>query len=109
MNITSSVIKQIIGGPSDFGIGWLVILTSSIITILIAFVGFLKWFDEKVRKKWHLLKTISRLTIGTSIENFKALLGNSVFINEIGNYDEFIFINPYFLFLPLHNNFPDQF
>ncbi|TSC96538.1 MAG: hypothetical protein Athens101426_303 [Parcubacteria group bacterium Athens1014_26] len=96
MSTTVPIIKQIIGGPSDFGIGWIIILISSVIAILVAFATFSKWLYEKIQKKRRFLKTLSLLTIGTNIDYFKTLLGNPVFINKVGNYDEFIFVNPYF-------------
>ncbi|MDO8565189.1 MAG: hypothetical protein Q7R67_00995 [bacterium] len=89
-------IKEIIGGPSDFGIGWIVILCSSIIAILVFSKDFAVWISKKISHKKRLLTTISSLAIGTNIEYFKNLLGNPTFINTIENYTENIFINPYF-------------
>ncbi len=96
MNPASVIIKQIIGGPSDFGVGWLIILISSVIAIIAALITSFKWLIAKIQKKPILLKNISLLTIGTNIEYFKTLLGNPVFINRVGYYQEFIFSNPYF-------------
>jgi len=96
MTLLSLIIKQIIGGPSDFGIGWILILLSSVIAILVASITFIRWLISKIRKKSRLLKRISQLTIGTNIEYFKTLIGDPVFINKVGNYKEFIFVNPDF-------------
>jgi hypothetical protein len=94
--INSEFIKQLIGGPSDFGIGWMIILISSIITILVALVGFFGWLNEKIQYKRHYLKKISLLALGTPIDYFKTLLGDPVFINKVSDYDEYIFVNYYF-------------
>jgi len=93
---STEVIKTIIGGPSDFGAGWIIILISSFITIALAVVGLYKWGYEKINERRKFLQKTLLLVIGTNIENFKVVLGSPVFINKIGEYDEFIFTNKYF-------------
>ena len=81
---STEVIKTIIGGPSDFGAGWIIILISSFITIALAVVGLYKWGYEKINERRKFLQKTLLLVIGTNIENFKVVLGSPVFINKIG-------------------------
>ena len=89
-------IKQLIGGPSDFGVGWMIILVSSIITILVSVSSFLKWLINKAQKKKRLLETISLLDTGAHMSHLNTLLGNPVSINRVGHFQEYIFVNHYF-------------
>ena len=89
-------IKQLIGGPSDFGLGWAIILASSVLAIMATFITLIKWLISKMGTKSQLLHKISLLTIGTDIDYFKTFLGNPAFINRVGNYTELIFVNRYF-------------
>ncbi len=100
MSSSTAFIKAIIGGPSDFGIGWIVILISSFITILIAGIGLLNWLIVRLGEKGAFLRKLSRLTIGMDIRNFENILGSPVFINrledKLSGYEEFVFSNKYY-------------
>ena len=97
---TINFITHLIGGPSDFAVGWIVILVSSLITITIAMVSFLQWIIKKLNKKNIYLQKTQQLAIGMDIRNFENILGNPAFINklddELSGYKEFLFSNPYF-------------
>lgn len=84
-------VKNIIGGPSDFAFGWILILLSSLITLLVIIFGIAKWIIKKLGSNYHLLKNISRLATETNIEYFRTILGAPIFINEKNGYKEFIF------------------
>lgn len=96
----TEVIKEVIGGPSDFGAGWIIILVSSLITIAIALVGFAKWALAKLNAKNIYLRKTLQLTIGMHIRNFENILGIPAFINKLdkglSDYEEYVFSNPYF-------------
>jgi len=97
---TINFITHLIGGPSDFAIGWIIILVSSLITIAIALVGLIQWIVKKLNKKNIYLQKTQQLAIGMDIRNFENILGNPAFINklddELSGYKEFLFSNPYF-------------
>lgn len=97
---TTEVIKTIIGGPSDFGAGWVVILISSLITIVIALVGVVQWTLAKLNAKNIYLRKTLQLTIGMHIRNFENILGIPAFVNKLdkglSDYEEYVFSNKYF-------------
>ncbi|MBY0294147.1 hypothetical protein K2Q08_02335 [Patescibacteria group bacterium] len=100
MSSSTEIIKLLIGGPSDFGVGWIVILVSSFVTIILALVGFSKWFYKKFSQKGEFLSKTRQLAIGMDIRNFEKILGDPVFINTLsgkldGN-DEYVFSNKFF-------------
>lgn len=100
MASTSEWIKALIGGPSDFAVGWLLILLSSLITIIIASITVIKWVSSKLGEKGLYVQKIHQLVIGMHIRNFENILGNPVFINQLDgdlqDYREFLFSNQYF-------------
>ena len=95
MGSTTELIRQIIGGPSDFGIGWLIILMASIIAILIFIFNVAVWSINKFRERSRFLETISRLDTGAHITYFMSLLGNPISINQNGIDQEYIFVSKY--------------
>ena len=96
----TEVVKEVIGGPSDFGAGWIIILVSSLITIAIALVGFAQWALAKLNAKNIYLRKTLQLTIGMHIRNFENILGIPAFINKLdkglSDYEEYVFSNQYF-------------
>lgn len=94
--LNSELIKQLVGGPSDFGIGWWIILVSSIATVLVFVFDSLRWLIDKIQEKDRLLEKISILDTGSHISHFITLLGNYVTANRFSNYKEYIFTNHYF-------------
>lgn len=97
---STEVIKTIIGGPSDFGAGWIIILISSLITIAISLVGVVRWALAKLNAKNIYLRKTLQLTIGMHIRNFENILGIPAFINKLdkglSDYEEYVFSNQYF-------------
>jgi len=89
----SDFFKHIIGGPSDFGIGWVIILISSAITFLVSAINLSKWVVNKSNEKKFLLKKIALLDTGSHITHFISLLGNYVSVDEN---KEYIFVNNFF-------------
>jgi hypothetical protein len=96
MSSTTEFIKQIIGGPSDFGVGWLIILASSILGIAVIIFSFLRWIINKLQEKNRFMKIVYLLDTGTPISYFMNLLGNPVHINNTDIGQEYIFVNHYF-------------
>jgi len=96
MTFSAEFMKQLIGGPSDFGLGWILLLFASIITIVAFAVSFSRWIIERIQKKKKLLRAISSLDVGANISYFENLLGTPVHNNKYGNFQEYIFVNYYF-------------
>ena len=90
------LIHQLIGGPSDFGVGWIIILLSAIITIVVSLVSFTKWLVKKMQGVSRALELVSLLDTGAHISHYMTLLGNPVYIGRNGHFQEHIFVNYYF-------------
>ena len=97
MPINISLVKQIIGGPSDFGIGWIIILMASVIAIFATIVTFWKWASTRLKEKSRFLQMAAQLDTGAHVSYFISVLGNPVSIspNEATT-QEYIFVNKYF-------------
>ena len=95
MGSTTEFIKQLIGGPSDFGIGWLIILLAALIGIVIAISNGAYFIVAKLREKSRFLDIVSRLDTGAHISYFISLLGTPVSINQTGTEEEYLFVNKY--------------
>ncbi|MFA6446407.1 MAG: ETEC_3214 domain-containing protein [Candidatus Paceibacterota bacterium] len=95
MSSTTEAVRTLIGGPSDFGIGWVIILASSVLTIAVIIFGFLKWLVGRIQEKKRILESVSLLDTGGHISYFTALLGTPVSITPVNDKLEYIFVNKY--------------
>lgn len=87
---TIQTIKNIVGTPSEFGLGWIMLLLSALVTLWIIPLKIIHYSQ----KKKDLYKKLSSLAPETNIQYFKDKLECSpTFINETGGYKEFIFTN----------------
>lgn len=88
-------IKYFVGGPSDFGIGWILLLLAAVIAIVSASsqISFLIWkrWTEKARH----LQIISQLDTAAHITYFTGLLGNPVSIAEVDDVAEYLYVTKY--------------
>lgn len=99
-------IKDLIGGPSDSKIGWIIILIASIRTSLeFCFIVFKYLFNKLTnQERKDLLIKISSLDTGLHISYFVSLIGNYISINKIDAiYQEYIFVNKYFYIQAITN------
>ena len=95
------LIKHIIGSPSEFGVGWVVLLVAAIITIFLPIAQAGKSIIKIWKRKSVLLKKISLLDTSCHISYFISVLGDPVHINSIKSdtgqiFNESIFVNRFF-------------
>ncbi len=95
MGSIAEVVKQVIGGPSDFGVGWIIILLAALIGIGVAIFSGSSFIINKLCEKSRLLEVVSRLDTGAHISYFISMLGTPVSINQSGTDEEYIFVNKY--------------
>ena len=89
-------IKQIIGSPSDFGIGWIIILLGSLVAIVAGAIALWNWASGRWYEKSRHLQMLSQLDTGAHISYFMTVLGNPVSISSSSMGQEYIFVNKYF-------------
>jgi hypothetical protein len=97
----NNAIKTIIGSPSDFGIGWIILLVAAAITIILPCLKIINLLVKKLLRKSEHLKKISLLDTSTHISYFISILGVPIHIGTLKDpdgkmYHEHIFVNHFF-------------
>ena len=95
------LIKHIIGSPSEFGVGWVVLLIAAAITIFVPIVQVSRSIIRFCKRKSVLLKKIALLDTSCHSSYFISVLGDPVHINSIKSetgqiFNESIFVNRFF-------------